>query len=64
MKEQIPDFQSIMQPIFDLLRNGQPHTAQAVLAQLAKRFDLTEEHLLVMVPSGQQLPIQTPSGWY
>ncbi|MDB5208249.1 MAG: Restriction system protein [Flavisolibacter sp.] len=54
MKEQIPDFQSIMHPILDLLGDGQPHTSQDVLAQLAKRFNLTDEHLLVMVPSGQQ----------
>lgn len=63
MKEQIPDFQSIMYPILDVLRDGNPHTAQEVLEQLAKRFQLTEEHLAIRVPSGQQPLFKNRVAW-
>lgn len=54
MKEQIPDFQSIMYPVLNFLRDGQPHTRQELVRQLAQHFQLSSEHLAIMVPSGQQ----------
>lgn len=54
MKEQIPDFQKIMYPALSTLANGAPLTAQELIAQLAKHFQLSEAHLAIMVPSGQQ----------
>ena len=63
MKEQIPDFQSVMYPALEVLRDGQPHTAQEVLELLAKRFQLTEEHLAIRVPSGQQPLFKNRVAW-
>lgn len=63
MKEQIPDFQSIMYPVLYVLRDGQPHTAQEVLEQLAKHFQLEEEHLAIRVPSGQQPLFKNRVAW-
>lgn len=63
MKEQIPDFQSIMYPTLHVLRDGQPHNSQEVLEQLAKHFQLTEAHLSIMVPSGQQPLFKNRVAW-
>ncbi|GAB4093057.1 restriction endonuclease [Flaviaesturariibacter terrae] len=54
MKEQIPDFQKIMYPALAALRDGAPHPAQELIAQLGKHFQLSDAHLAIMVPSGQQ----------
>jgi restriction system protein len=63
MKEQIPDFQSIMYPVLDFLRDGLPHTFQDLLEHLARHFQLTTEHLAVMVPSGQQPLFKNRCTW-
>lgn len=63
MKEQIPDFQSIMYPLLNVLRDGQPQAAQEVLDKLAKHFQLANEHLIIRVPSGQQPLFKNRVAW-
>ena len=45
MKEKIPDYQTLMLPLMELLKDNQPHSLQEVLDYLANRFQLTEEEL-------------------
>ena len=50
----IPDFQSIMLPLLNELKDGQEHVTSLVYEHLAKQFTLTEEELSKYLPSGTQ----------
>ena len=50
----IPDFQTIMLPLLKEISNGNDFTAKDVNSNLAKYFNLTEEQLQEMLPSGKQ----------
>lgn len=63
MKEQIPDFQTLMYPILDYLKDNQPHNFQDVYEYLAKKFQLSDEHLAIRVPSGQQPLFRNRATW-
>jgi restriction system protein len=63
MKEQIPDFQTIMYPVLDHLRDGQEHALQELVSRLSDHFQLGPEHLAVMVPSGQQPLFKNRVAW-
>ncbi|MEO5907754.1 MAG: restriction endonuclease [Ginsengibacter sp.] len=63
MKEKIPDYQTLMLPLMELLKDNQPHSLQEVLDYLAKRFELTEEELRILVPSGQQALFKNRVTW-
>lgn len=45
MKEKISDFQTMMLPIVELLKDNQPHSLSEALDYLAKRFPLIEVEL-------------------
>lgn len=49
----IPDFQSIMLPLLKEISNGKEFTAKDVNSNLANHFNLTEEQLQKMLPSGK-----------
>jgi len=53
MREQIPDFQTIMFPALHFLGDGQPRSTQELLDKLTTHFGLTEAHLSLMLSSGQ-----------
>jgi len=63
MSSNIPDFQKIMYPLLRYLGDGQPHTLLQVLDKIAKEFNLTEEDLRVLVPSGQQRLFKNRLTW-
>ena len=44
-REDIPDFQTIMLPMLQLLANGKQWTLNEVMKALTKYFNLTEEHI-------------------
>jgi restriction endonuclease Mrr len=44
MKERIPDFQTLMYPIMDYLRDRQAHSLQEVLDVLIKKFALPKKN--------------------
>lgn len=48
----IPDFQTLMRPIVQLASDGQEHSNQAALDQIASLFGLSEEDLRAQLPSG------------
>jgi restriction system protein len=50
----IPDFQTIMLPLLECLGDRRERTTRDVAEQLAGRFGLTDEELLMRLPSGQQ----------
>ncbi len=49
----IPDFQSLMRPILNELRDGQPKAIANVRSTLAREFGLTDEELVEELPSGR-----------
>jgi len=49
----IPDFQSIMLPLLEVLTDGQERAMRDVTAALADRFSLTPEERQQLLPSGQ-----------
>ncbi|WP_159243934.1 winged helix-turn-helix domain-containing protein [Tenacibaculum maritimum] len=51
IKNEIPDFQSIMLPMLKLLDHGNSKTLNEVIQLLANHFKLTPEHLKIKVPS-------------
>jgi restriction system protein len=63
MKEQIPDFQTLMLPLMELLRDNKEHPLPEVLDVMANKFALTEEELRIMVSSGQQTLFKNRVTW-
>jgi len=63
IKNRIPDFQTLMYPIMELLKDNLPHTFQEVLNYLIKKFALTDEELRILVPSGQQPLFKNRATW-
>jgi len=54
MKERIPDYQTLMYPVLEHLKDNQPHLLQELFEYLAGKFQLTDDELRILVPSGQQ----------
>jgi len=50
----IPDFQSIMLPLLKLAGDGEMHDINDATEKLAKEFQLTDEEIARLIPSGQQ----------
>jgi restriction system protein len=48
----IPDFQSLMLPLLIHLSDGKEHSIQETLKSLAEHFQLREEKLAQLLPSG------------
>ncbi|MGS2726527.1 restriction endonuclease [Psychroserpens sp. BH13MA-6] len=63
IKQDIPDFQSIMLPMLKLLSDGKQWTLNEVMRTLTKHFGLTEEHLKIQVPSKQMGLFRNRVGW-
>ena len=63
MKENIPDFQTLMLPLMELLRDNKEHPLPEVLDVMANKFALTEEELRIMVSSGQQTLFKNRVTW-
>jgi restriction system protein len=52
----IPDYQSIMLPLLQLAGDGQEHRSRDGVTALAQRFNLTQEQISKLLPSGQWIP--------
>lgn len=50
----IPDFQSVMRPLLELVSDGAEHSMREALDQLAEHFELADEERKRLLPSGQQ----------
>ena len=49
----IPDFQSLMLPLMELIGDGKPHEVRTATDTLGKQFQLTETEWQEMLPSGR-----------
>lgn len=59
----IPDYQTVMLPILELVSDGQPHFMRDVTSQIADKFGLTVEERQQRLPSGQETIINNRVGW-
>ena len=48
----IPDYQTLMLPLLQSVRDGQDHTLKAVEAAVGQQFALTDDEYRVLLPSG------------
>lgn len=63
LKDKIPDFQTLMLPMLKLLSNGEELALNEVVESLATKYELSEEHLKIKVPSGQMGLFRNRVGW-
>ncbi|MHA1917156.1 MAG: winged helix-turn-helix domain-containing protein, partial [Candidatus Ranarchaeia archaeon] len=59
----IPDFQSIMLPLLELLRDRQEYSYREVIEKLAKFFELTKEEKQEKFPKGNEKVFNNKVGW-
>lgn len=59
----IPDFQSIMRPLLEYLADGKVPSSRETLDVLSKHFQMTDEELAELLPSGQQSIFVNRIGW-
>lgn len=63
LKDKIPDFQTIMLPMLQLLADGNSKTLNEVMQILSEHYKLSQEHLKIKVPSGQMGLFRNRVGW-
>lgn len=59
----IPDYQSFMYPLLELLGDDKEHTLQEAYGYLADYFQLPNEAKVEILPSGKQLVYHNRIGW-
>lgn len=59
----IPDYQSLMLPLLELLGDGKPHAMRELTDALAARFLLSEAERAEQIPSGTQALFDNRVGW-
>ncbi len=59
----IPDFQTVMRPLLESVRDGQSKSLSDVHEAVCQKFGLTEEERREMIPSGRQTIIRNRVGW-
>ena len=59
----IPDFQSVMLPFLETLRDGKERIMRELTEALAVRFGLTDEERQELLPSGQQTLFSNRVAW-
>ncbi|RJQ26361.1 restriction endonuclease [Candidatus Parcubacteria bacterium] len=59
----IPDYQSLMLPLLQILADGKEHPNLEVLDALADQFNLTDEERKQLLPSGQDFLFRNRVGW-
>lgn len=59
----IPDYQSLMRPVLEILENGKEQTVKEVCSELITQFSLTGEELEELLPSGRAKVFNNRVGW-
>jgi restriction system protein len=59
----VPDFQTIMLPLLDFMKDGKEHSIHEVVASLAKFFNLSDQNLNELLPVGRQTRFYNRVGW-
>jgi restriction system protein len=53
-KMTIPDFQTLMLPLLKISGDGKEHSIHEFVTELAKVFQLTDQEMSELLPSGKQ----------
>jgi restriction system protein len=59
----IPDYQTLMRPVLEVLADRQERSASAIRAALAEKLGLSDEDLRELVPSGQKPLFHDRTSW-
>ena len=59
----VPDFQTIMLPLLKAAEDGKEHSGHEFLEKLSKYFELSDEDLNELLPSGKQTRFYNRVGW-
>ena len=59
----VPDFQSVMLPLLQFYGDNKEHSVQEAVDELARNFDLSDEDLKELLPSGKQTTFYNRVGW-
>ena len=59
----IPDFQSIMLPLLEIVKDGQEHSHREVRESLAAQFNLSDAEKRELLPSGRQARFDNRVAW-
>lgn len=59
----VPDYQSIMLPLLNIAADGHKHRFGEAIIELGKHFQLSEEELKLLIPSGQDYLFSNRCGW-
>lgn len=59
----IPDFQSVMRPLMDVISDGKEHSTRETLDRLGDHFELTGEERKRLLPSGRQEVFTNRVAW-
>jgi len=59
----IPDYQTLMLPILQILGDGKEHLLRDIVQQLSDQYGLTEEERRQLLPSGVSTTIGSRVGW-
>lgn len=60
---QIPDYQTIMLPLLEVLSDGRIYTTRELIEALSAKFNLGDEERKELLPSGQQPIFDNRVGW-
>ncbi|WP_053983686.1 restriction endonuclease [Niameybacter massiliensis] len=60
---ELPKYYEMHKPFLEFLKDGQPHTLKELKQHVSQYFNLTEEALLEMLPSGRQTVFVNRIGW-
>jgi restriction system protein len=59
----VPDFQTIMLPLLKVAEDGEEHSGHEFLEKPAQNFELSDEDLNQLLPSGKQTRFYNRVGW-
>ena len=59
----IPDYQTIMLPLLKFVGDGKVHSKSEAVESLAKEFELSDEEIKELLPSGKQALFDNRVGW-
>jgi restriction system protein len=59
----IPDYQTLMLPLLQIAADGKEHSLKEAIDILSKQFDLSDDELSALLPSGTQTIIYNRVGW-
>jgi restriction system protein len=59
----VPDFQSLMRPLLEILADGKDHSIRSIRRDLANHFSLSQDDVDELIPSGRVTTLQNRVGW-